>query len=185
MTQQEQDVSTDETRVMIDIETLGVETGAAILSIGAAEFGVDGIGDTFYRSVSLTSCQEAGLELDAETIEWWFSQDGGARGVLSGGDDLDDVLVALDSWLGDVGATEYWANSPSFDLQMLEHAYDAVGYRPPWSFYEERDYRTLKALGIVDEPEQDGIEHNALDDALHQARVARDTLQALNGDGDD
>lgn len=164
-------------RVMVDIETLGLETGAAILSIGAVRFGPGFIDDSFEASISLSSCQAYALEIDAGTLEWWLEQGDAAREQLVGGDDLADVLEEFSEWCD--GADEVWANSPSFDCEMLEHAYAAVGQEEPWEFYEERCFRTLKELSIAPDIEQDGVEHDALDDAKHQARVASTTLHRL------
>jgi len=77
-------------RVMIDIETVGLEIGAAIVEIGAVQFAPGGqVGETFHRSISLTSSQEAGLNIDADTVEWWVGeQPEAASEVLVGGDDL-------------------------------------------------------------------------------------------------
>jgi DNA polymerase III epsilon subunit-like protein len=169
---------------MVDIETLGLEVGAAILSIGAVRFDRDGVGDQFYGSISLESCQEARLTIDAETLVWWLDQDQEALEQLTGGQDLHTVLSAFVAWYGD--ADEVWANSPSFDCEMLERAGEHVGIEMPWAFQEERDYRTLTSLPGTGEVqvEQDGTEHHALDDAEHQARVAAATLRKLAG-GDD
>jgi len=164
-------------RVMVDIETLGTETGSAILSIGAALFDVDGVRETFHRSISLTSCQEAGLSIDAETLQWWLEQDEQAQGVLTGGDDLTRVLSEFGCWYRSHDVDEVWANSPSFDCEMLEHAFDIVGIKTPWEFYEERDFRTLKELHFAADVDQQGVEHDALDDAVYQAQVVAKTLK--------
>lgn len=164
-------------RVMVDIETLGLEPGAAVLSIGAVRFDAGKLGETFQRSISLTSCQSNGLAIDAETLEWWLSQGDDAREQLVGGDELADVLEAFAGWFGD--ADEVWANSPSFDCAMLEAAYEQVGLETPWDFWQERDFRTLKSLSIAPEVDHDGVDHDALDDAKHQAHVAAATLKRL------
>jgi len=49
----------------------------------------------------------------------------------------------------------------------------------PWEYYDERDYRTLSSLPIAPEVEQDGVEHDALADAKHQAHVAAATLKRI------
>jgi len=170
-------------RVMIDIETLGREPGAAILSLGAVRFDTEGVGETFHRSISLTSCQAAGLSIEAETLEWWLDQDDAAQTVLTGGDDLANVLRGFDAWYGD--ADEVWANSPAFDCSILEAAGEAVGVEMPWAFYEERDFRTLKKLPGAADLDQDGTEHHALEDAVHQARIASATLRDLVGGEND
>lgn len=165
-------------RVMIDIETLGLEPGSAIVSIGAVRFDRDGLGDTFEASVNLTSCEEAGLEIDADTLEWWLGQGEAAREQLTGGDDLGDALADLRIWYRD--ADEVWANSPSFDCEHLERAFDAVGVNAPWEFRDERCYRTLRSLTDVDVA-WDGVEHDALDDAKYQATTAAEALAQLGG----
>lgn len=66
-------------------------------------------------------------------------------------------------------ADEIWANSPSFDCDILAAAYDAVGRTAPWDYWEERCFRTLKNLPGAVDVEHGGDEHNALDDAVHQA----------------
>lgn len=171
-------------RVMADIETVGLERDCAIVEIGAVQFEPPSlIGETFHASVSLTSCQEAGLTIDADTLEWWLGdQPEIASEVLVGGDDLADSLIAFVDWYNDIEPHEIWANSPSFDCEMLEHAGKQVGVPMPWDFYQERDVRTLDALPHDVDIEQDGVEHTALDDAIYQARVAGEILDSLEGD---
>jgi len=132
---------TERDRVMVDIETVGLERGAAIVSIGAVRFDTGGLEETFERSVSLSSCQDAGLTIDAETVEWWQKQDDGAQEQLVGGVSLTSALQAFSEWYR--GADEIWANSPTFDCELLEAAYDAVELEEPWDFWEERDVRKL------------------------------------------
>jgi hypothetical protein len=170
---------TDTERVMVDIETVGLEPGSALLSIGAVRFGLDGLDDEFYREITLESCQEAGLEIDANTLEWWLSQDDAVTSVLTGGESLTEVLAQFGSWYQAHDFDEIWANSPSFDCEQLEVAFDAVGLSEPWEFRDERDVRTLRSLRSTAEVEMDGTEHDALDDAKYQARIVSKTLRSL------
>lgn len=167
-------------RVMVDIETLGLEPGAAILSIGAVRFDTDGLGATFERTIDLESCQEAGLTIDAGTLEWWLQQDADAQHVLTGGDPLRDVLEAFAEFYA--FADEIWANSPAFDCEHLAAAYDAVDKTVPWKYYEQRDVRTVLNLPAAPDFEQEGTEHDALDDAVYQAKAVGETLAALEDD---
>jgi DNA polymerase III epsilon subunit-like protein len=168
-------------RVMVDIETLGLDPGAAILSIAAVQFGPGRLGETFERTISVESCQDAGLTVDGNTLDWWLQQDSDARHVLTGGEDLEDALAEFSSWYDDRAFDEIWANSPAFDCIHLEHAFESVGLEAPWEFYEQRDYRTLTGLPVApSDPDHDGVEHDALDDAKHQARVAATTLQRVD-----
>jgi len=167
---------------MVDIETLGLDVGSAILSIGAVRFSAGTVDEWANWSVSLESCQEHGLEMDAGTLEWWLDQGEEANHVLSGGMELGTVLTEFAEWFGD--ADEIWANSPSFDCEMLEHAYAQVGLVEPWEFYQERDFRTLDSLSVAPEMEQEGVEHDALADAVYQAKIASETLARIDGEND-
>jgi len=164
-------------RVMVDIETLGIEPGAAILSIGAVEFDADGYGEEFYDEISIQSCQAAGLSIDAETLAWWLDQEGAVSDILTGGKPLGQVLEAFCDWFPE--GAEVWANAPSFDCEHLEVAFEAAGLEEPWRYDDERDVRTLRNIPCAVEMEQDGREHHALDDARYQARIVSRTLAAL------
>jgi hypothetical protein len=170
---------------MLDIETLGLEPGAAILSIGACTFDADGVSKTFYRSIDLETCQDRGLTIDADTLQWWLEQEAAAQEQLTGGVTLAGALRELSTWAGGYGVEEWWADSPKFDMGHLEAAYDAVGLTPLWDFYELRDVRTVQSLPGAVEIDQDGTAHDALDDAVHQAREVAATLRALGDDLDD
>ena len=172
-------------RVMVDIETLGIEPGSAILSIGAVRFGIDGLGEELYHEISLKSCQEAGLEIDADTLEWWLDQDDAVAGVLTGGDPLGEILARFRLWYHAHDFDEIWAKSPSFDCEQLEVAFDAVGLTEPWQFRDERDVRTLQSLPCAVEIEMDGDEHDALDDAKYQARIVSEAIRSLDSEGYD
>jgi DNA polymerase III epsilon subunit-like protein len=169
-------------RVMIDIETLGTEPGCAVLSVGAVEFCAGGVGSYFETGIDLESCADAGLGIDAATLAWWLRQDEEPRRrALVGGKSLRHALMELCEWLDSGGYDEVWANSPSFDLDILGAAFDAVGHDAPWEYWQERDYRTLRAVSPVEEPPQEGHEHDALADARSQAEGAAAMLAAVGG----
>ena len=165
-------------RVMVDIETLGLDRHAAIISLGAVRFDAGKMGETFYREVNLESNDAHGRTIDEDTWDWWTDEQGADEATLRAGADLVDVLADFAEWYGD--ADEIWANSPSFDCELLEDAYAQTPYSEPWEFWEERDYRTLSELPVAPDLEMQGEEHHALDDAKHQAHVAATTLKRLN-----
>lgn len=176
-------ISTDDpTRpeIMIDIETLGTNPGACIVSIGAVRFSrADGIGEEFFESVNLADAQDQGLHIDAGTVTWWLTQSAEARDQLDGGVLLDTALRRLGDFIPD-GAT-VWANSPAFDCVLLQSAYRAVGRDCPWKYYQQEDYRTLRnELGFEEDDSAAGVKHNALADARRQTRAL---LGALGEDG--
>jgi len=161
------------TRAMLDIETLATTPDAAIVSIGAVTFSTDRdpIGQELHISVSTESCREHGRRVDQDTLDWWGEQPEAARRVLQGGRPLGPALAELAGFLADV--EEVWAKSPAFDCVILESAYRALDceVEAPWEFYECSDVRTLEKYSPAwPDREHEGVAHNALDDARHQAR---------------
>ena len=62
--------------VMVDLETMGTGSYAAIVSIGAVKFYPDepfdpATAESFYAVISLASAMKAGLRVDADTVMWW------------------------------------------------------------------------------------------------------------------
>jgi DNA polymerase III epsilon subunit-like protein len=168
--------------IMIDLETLGQAPGCAIASIGAVKFDPhsDWIGDLFHIHISLESCQQHGLSMDASTVLWWLQQDEQARvTLLSGQSNATNLITALDAFEGYFGGGEaIWCNGASFDFPILTAAYKAINHQAPWLYWHEHDLRTLKNLNKGQRIERHGTHHNALDDAIHQARLVQHILQA-------
>jgi Exonuclease. len=165
------------TEAMIDIETLGTEPGCIIFSVGAVTFDADGVTDELLLSINLSSAQAAGLEVDANTVEWWLQQSPEAQAQLQGGDSLDSALNGLKGFVS--GADTFWACSPAFDMVLLNAAFDAVDLETPWRFYQCRDYRSFReTLTTWPEREQESVDHNALDDARYQAECLIEAVDA-------
>jgi len=157
--------------VMLDLETMGNNPNAPIVAIGACRFDEGGVSDdTFYRTVSLASAVEAGAEMDADTVIWWMQQSADARGEIVAADgDALDVLCDFTQWLKSDGLDGLWGNGASFDNVILAQTYRRFGQPLPWPFWLDRCYRTMKSFSEV-KMVRDGTHHNALDDAVSQAR---------------
>ena len=179
--------------VMVDIETWGSEMGSALMSIGACAFAPGKpIGETFHAIVSLESCLRYDMTISPKTMAWWLSQSEEARATMelsaqgrpAPGQDwrihINDVLCAFDEFLERFGTPNVWGNGADFDNAMLINAAHRTGYRyHSWTFRNNRCYRTLKSLvpGVV--VPQVGTPHNALDDAVFQAKAATLMLERL------
>jgi len=162
--------------VMIDIETMGKGSRAAILSIGAVKFNPLYVGqpieDSFHVGVTLESCARHGLNLDASTVEWWL--DPARRPAWDAHLTLDKVdlweaLEGLRFWFGSKSLPT-WGNGATFDNVILRNAYAATDQVCPWEFWDDRCYRTLKSLAPEIAIERAGTHHSALDDAVSQAQ---------------
>lgn len=158
-------------RIMVDLETMGTRSNAAIIAIGAVKFSRDkGIIDRFYRIVDLQSCIDTGLAVDGATIMWWLKQDDLARDQfnLFKSTSLSKSLSEFSYWIGG-GDKEIWGNGAAFDNVILANAYRVVSQNTPWEFYENRCYRTMKAIFPHIKKNTIGTHHNAVDDAETQA----------------
>ena len=178
----------DAMHVMVDLETLGTEPFSPILSIGACRFqltpniGEPGVADVFYQPITLESCFDVGLKPSASTTLWWMQQSKEAQKVFT-----DPAAIALPEALDrftdflNSRPDEMWGNSARFDFGLLSAAYRACGKEIPWEHWRERCYRTMKTLPMVQhiKLERFGTYHNALDDALSQARHLRAILLHL------
>lgn len=156
--------------VMVDLETLGNGSNAVITSIGAAKFNSFGVTDTFMEYVDPESCAEAGLQMDVSTVLWWMKQSDAARSAFAQkGQHLAVALQGFAAWFPKDACL--WGNGATFDNVILSNAYKAVGQKAPWPYWGDRCYRTVKNLfPVVKAPAFAGVAHNALDDAVHQAK---------------
>jgi hypothetical protein len=156
--------------VMVDLETLGNGSNAVITSIGAAKFNTVGVTDSFMAHIDPESCVAAGLNMDVSTVLWWMKQSDAARGAFTQkGQPLHIALEEFAAWFPKDACL--WGNGATFDNVILSNAYKAVEQKTPWPYWGDRCYRTVKNLfPDVKAPAFVGVAHNALDDAVHQAR---------------
>jgi len=166
--------------VMVDLETLGNGSNAAIISIGAVAFDPASgqITSEFYVNVDPQSCIDAGLKMDVSTVMWWMKQSDDARAAFT--KPSVPLALALDMFKGwyPQGAG-MWGNGATFDNVILDNAFKATGINRPWHFTKDRCYRTLKSLRPDIKQDRVGTHHNALDDAKFQALHASKLLRAL------
>ena len=170
--------------VMLDLETMGNKSNAAIISIGAVQFNLETgeTGEEFYRRVDLQSSLDCGLKINASTLYWWLQQNDAAREeVARGGDHLAHVLADLAMWFKDncVVGFKLWGNGARFDIGILEDAYVACAWTEmPWGFRDERDLRTLVAFQpaiktfVQNEWKEKMVEHHPIDDCKLQIEYA-------------
>lgn len=182
--------------LMIDLETLGTTPGSIILSIGACFFdrNTSEIGEVFYTEINTQSCKDAGLTASADTIAWWERQSGDAKALLErcrSSNSLSALETAKQfiEWVNkqSFGSfTSVWANDPTFDCKLLEALLATCGESTPWPFWQERSCRTAVEIGLAMgiNPKKEipftGIQHNALDDAKHQAEYVSAVFQQIN-----
>lgn len=156
--------------IMLDLETMGTNSNAAIVAIGAVKFGNGQLGDEFYQVVDLQSCVNVGLTIDPSTVMWWMQQSDEARAQFNRtAIPIIPALVQFGEWMEYDPDTQMWGNGAAFDNVILANAYRACGLDSPWTFMNDRCYRTMKAMYPSIPKTRIGTYHNALDDAKTQA----------------
>lgn len=165
---------------MLDLETFGQRPGSVLVALGAVKFRDGEIIGQFYERIDPESCVRQCLVLDASTVQWWLKQSEPARLELTKpAEDIGSVLAQFESWLGS-DDFEVWGCGSDFDNALAAEAWHRVfGTPPPWKFWNNRCYRTLKALFPHITLPREGTHHNALDDAIHQALHAMLILKEI------
>jgi hypothetical protein len=167
--------------VMIDIETCGTGVDACILTVAAQCFDPLQRSDleqqrTFYARVDPES--QPDRNISDGTIEWWSRQPAEAQEEafgLEGRIPLSDCLRELHRLVWH--CNRVWANGPTFDCNILEHAYKSYNIVLPWQYYKVRDARTV--YGLVPELQKYPASHHALEDCRRQIYLLWDCFDSL------
>lgn len=165
--------------LMIDIEGLGTGPNATILTIAAQGFEPltrGQFGQEFYVRVDLES--QGDRHIEQGTVEWWASQPSAVREEAFAEQDripLRDALTGLHRMIWH--ARRVWAQGPTYDMTILEHAYKSLGMPLPWKYYAVRDSRTV--FGLVPSLEKYPASHHALEDCRRQCQLLWDALEFL------
>ncbi|ELO4846912.1 TPA: exonuclease [Escherichia coli] len=177
--------------LMIDLETMGTNTNAPIVVIGAVFFDpqTGEIGPVFYIVISLTDAMNTGAVPDGGTIEWWLKQSSEARAaILTDQVKLKDALSRFREFISehsDEKFVQVWGNGATFDNAILRRSYERQGIPCPWRYCNDRDVRIIVELGKTIGFDArtaipfEGVPHNALDDARHQAKYVSAIWQKL------
>ncbi|EKF3805645.1 exodeoxyribonuclease VIII [Escherichia coli] len=174
--------------LMIDLETMGKNPDAPIISIGAIFFDpqTGDMGPEFSKTIDL---ETAGGVIDRDTIKWWLKQSREAQSAIMTDEiPLDDALLQLREFI-DENSGEFfvrvWGNGANFDNVILRRSYERQGIPCPWRWSNDRDVRTIVELGkAIDFDARtaipfEGVRHNALDDARYQAKYVSAIWQKL------
>lgn len=177
--------------VMLDLETLSVESNAAIVSIGAVKFDPYGtigeLGDKsdpeykhFHQTVDFHSLTEAGFHVEGSTLRWWFEQGDEPRlALLQDQVDIGTALSRFYTWFGEVSLPT-WGNGAGFDNVILRNAFQKLGGHCPFKYSHDRCFRTMKALHSDVSYLAPLVAHNALQDAEAQALHLQKLYNFLN-----
>lgn len=183
------------THIVIDLETLDTKQSAKITAIGVYIFNEAYPADDRKDLMLLAHSQQYGRTVSQPTVEFWNKQDAALRSAMleSGTRTLRDALSHLSNVVMSHPEALVWGNGPTFDISILEHAYDTCAMPYPWDFWSIRDMRTMLmaaevvtgkyAKEEVKRPER-LVMHNALFDAEYEAMLLKWALRALRSKGE-
>ena len=165
--------------LMIDLEGLATGPDTTILTIAAQAFDPFGTGyydQQYYARITLES--QPDRSIDQGTLEWWATQPSAAKDEAFMEEGRIPLDVALDS-LGKLiwHAKRVWAQGPTYDMNILEHAYKSYDKALPWQFYSVRDSRTV--FSLWPELPRPATSHHALEDCRRQIDMLQATLRHL------
>lgn len=183
--------------VMMDTETFGLQSDAAIIAVAAVRFDPSDmekpLDETFFCAFDMNDTLKYGVG-ELATVTWWGEQDEPIRkAVCEGTVPVREGFAALDRFLR-VGNPKYvWANSPAFDLVKLQRYYTKLGHDWVWPFThrQEMDVRTLRQIARefnypIEYAEQMSAPyglHHPLGDCVRQIRTVQACWQSLNAEG--
>lgn len=181
-------------QVMIDLETMGIDSHAPIVAIGAVKFDPHGqigqLGDPnnpeyqhFHQRIELHSLSEAGFTFGGNTIKWWLQQGEEARtALLTDPVDIASALSRFYLWYGEVSVPT-WGNGAGFDNVILRNAYERLGGVCPFKFRDDRCYRTIRSLHPDIPYTAPKVAHDAMEDAAAQAVHLQKLFNRINFKG--
>lgn len=181
-----------QSHIMLDLETFGTKAGCVLRSIGAVQFDIQTgkLGAEFYRNIDRKSCENLGMTVDPDTEKWWKRQSKEAQeSLLKDPRPFPEVATEFCQWYVQqcrgLSKVALWSQGSNFDGVLLEHALALVGKKAPWKFYHAFDTRTAYFVGGFDSfsVTRDGVYHNALADAQHQAMCVHRAFTKLRKGG--
>lgn len=176
---------------MLDIETMGNSSTAAIVAVGAVfcDLPTGEIGGKYYEVVSLENNPGT---IDPDTLYWWMEQSNPARRALlvENKQSALEMCRSFTQWVSHFETNNehirLWGNGATFDNVILNETFRAYNLPFPIKFWNNRDMRTLVGFYPTNlkqkwfnENKRDGVHHNALNDAEYQVQFCSHILKEL------
>lgn len=168
--------------IMIDIETLGRNADAVILSVAMVKFNFGkstvaehDLGIQLFPEVQK---QFKNRSCDWNSIQWWLKQSEDTQQAMIDNErhrvTMERVVESIRIYI-DSKDYKIWANGASFDPPIVRHLFSQYNIKEPWDFRRVFDVRTINWLSKIDSKSiplhADGIKHDALSDCLWQIDV--------------
>ncbi len=176
--------------LIVDIETRGLTVPAPVLSIGAVfldcSAGLPASMRTWQVKVDPNKCIG---EPDPKTLDWWSKQSEEARREAFEATPDANPFGKFLGFVREVKPTYFWGKSHDFDFGHLGAQIEALGIRPPWTYWRLRDIRTIEGLGLhydgddallteLRDRNASALQHSAISDALVETELLYEAILA-------
>jgi len=175
-------------RLVVDIETLGINSNSPVLSIGAALLRSDQDEiEAFEWGINIDEYTNSDdiFVADQSTLDWWEAKEGskeyktafnGKLSIVGACDNLRDFYIKNK-------CKEIWANHPHFDITILENLFKYCHTEIPWKYYEVFDTATLVKPFFPESMKKEYwkglIPHIASHDAKYEAKCLQYLIPRL------
>jgi oligoribonuclease (3'-5' exoribonuclease) len=145
--------------VMLDCETLALNSKAAVWSLAAVEFDIEAnllLVGNHYEAIThqdqIYRLAEAGLcVVDQGTVDWTM-EEGDVHGYLQwckaeGTKQIWEIHEDLSKIIGP--QTIVWAKNISFDNPIMQNLFKGGGLKTPWHYRNVGDLYTVKHLAMM------------------------------------
>ena len=168
------------THILLDIESLGLRAGAAIIELSACAFCPETgkTGELFERLIE----PQFPFTADLDTLAWHASKGSWPRfGAAEDFHAIGAALADFERWVAGFGTVDaFWSWGATYDFPLLQAAYDFSGVAVPWKYWQCRCARTVWQVAFGERPHAVRT-HNALNDALDSAADLMEAMGSLKG----
>lgn len=161
-------------KYQIDIETLSTASKAVVMSVAICN--TDGYGDQIFLPLPVQLTK--GRVISPDVLAWWSERPEQYAKILADCKEAEENAIAISTvhtWVrqyfanhDDDETREVWMNPPAFDGVILQSLFADFDFSPPWHYRNLRDFRTLKNLALLKNPE---IQMPKKPENLHDALV--------------
>ncbi len=177
-------------QLMLDIETMGTDNNAMIVSISAVQFNIE-TGNTaaeFEVGIDWKEQIDNGAKVDVETFKWWLKQEKDAQNSLFDifQQSVHDALYLFNKWIldnfKDVKKVDLYGNGSTFDNVIVRNLYKRHNIEFVLPYWCDKDVRTLMAITNTNAKDFEfkGIKHNGLHDCRHQINYCSIAYNKIN-----
>lgn len=179
-----------EKHIMVDLETLGTKRVATVLSVGACVFDpyTDYVGPVnFYKTIKWQQ-----MIVETGTLIWWLKQENKLLNLLTSDAAVEANAIAplFSHWLHmNYPAEKYylWCHGLDFDQPLLQGIFEYCpnvdyAWNRLFAYNDGRDTRTIFDAARFDFKAfpRYGEFHNAIDDAITQAKAVQECYRILD-----